>query len=166
MESARRVRPRAWAAIAALAALALDQISKFLVTRGFADDTLHAGQLAPFLDLALRYNRGVSFSLMRQDTALGAALLTAFSLGVVLWLVTWAWRARSTLTGVGIGLIVGGALGNAADRALYGAVVDFLDLHLGERHLFVFNVGDAAISAGVALLIVDGLLGEQSVPRV
>ena len=70
------------------------------------------------------------------------------------------WRAKSAWIGAGVGLIIGGALGNAADRAAYGAVVDFLDLHAFGRHFFVFNVADAAISAGVALLVVDGLFSK------
>ncbi len=144
----------------AVLALALDQASKFFITRGFAAGTIHGGPLTPFLDLALRYNRGVSFSMLSQDGALGATLLTSFSLGVSVVLAIWLWRAPSRLTGAGLGLIIGGALGNAADRAAYGAVVDFLDLHALGRHFFVFNVADAAISAGVAMLIVEGMFGE------
>ena len=161
MESARGVTPRTLGALAAVGAIALDQLSKYFVTHGFADGSLHAGALAPFLDLALRYNRGVSFSLLTQNGALGAALLTAFSLVVSAFLAAWLWRAKTRLTGVGLGLIIGGALGNAADRAAYGAVVDFLDLHALGHQFFVFNVADAAISAGVALLVVDTVFTPQ-----
>ena len=154
------MKPREIGLALALVALALDQATKLWVRRAFDSGTLEGGPLAPFLDLALRYNRGVSFSLFRQEGPLGAALLTAFSLTVVAALGVWMWRARTLPAGAGLGLIVGGALGNAADRALYGAVVDFLDLHAFGRHFFVFNVADAAISAGVALLVVDGLFGE------
>ena len=160
MERANSVKPRYFGLALGLLVLALDQAAKIAVVRGFESGTLQGGPLLPILDLALRYNPGVSFSLLRQDSPLGAALLTAFSLTVVAGLSVWMWRARSAWIGVGVGLIIGGALGNAVDRAMYGAVVDFLDLHLGERHLFVFNLADAAISAGVALLIVDGLYGE------
>jgi signal peptidase II len=139
-------------------AFALDQASKYYVENGFAAGTLHGGPLMPFLDLALRHNHGISFSLFRQDGALGAAALTAFSLAVVALLCVWLWRAKSALTGAGLGLIIGGALGNAVDRAGDGAVVDFLDLHALNWHFFVFNIGDAAITAGVALLILEGLL--------
>ena len=145
---------------AAALALALDQASKIFIVQGFENGSLAGRPLAPFLDLALRYNRGISFSLLSQDSPIGAALLTAFSLAVVTFLMVWMWRSKAPLTSVGLGLIAGGAVGNAVDRAAYGAVVDFLDLHLGERHFFVFNAADAAISAGVALLIVDGLFGK------
>jgi signal peptidase II len=160
MESAQRVKPQALGAIAGVAALALDQASKAYVRHGFDAGTLNPGPLAPFLDLMLRFNQGVSFSLFRQDGALGSALLVAFSCAVAAFLAHWLWRATTSLTGAGLGLIIGGALGNALDRARLGAVVDFLDLHALGRHFFVFNVADAAISAGVALLIVEGLFGE------
>ena len=70
----------------------------------------------------------------------------------------WLLRSRSALPAVGLGLIIGGALGNAIDRVAHGAVVDYLDLHAFGRHFFVFNVADAAINIGVALLILDLLL--------
>ena len=71
----------------------------------------------------------------------------------------WLWRARAPLIGLGLGAIIGGALGNGYDRLAYGAVADFLDLHAFGRHFFVFNLADAAINVGVALLIFDGLFG-------
>ena len=154
------VKPRNLGLSLALIVLILDQASKLLVARAFESGQLQGGPLLPLLDLALRFNRGVSFSLLKQDSPLGAALLTAFSVTVVAFLSVWLWRVKSRLAAAGIGLIVGGALGNAADRAMYGAVVDFLDLHIFERHLFVFNLADAAISAGVAMLVVDGVFGE------
>jgi signal peptidase II len=160
VESAGGVKPFNLGLVLAALALALDQASKFYVARGFASGVLHGGALAPFVDLALRYNRGVSFSLLRQDGVLGEALLTGFSLAVVIFLFVWLSRAKSQRTGAGLGLIIGGALGNAIDRAGDGAVVDFLDLHALGRHFFVFNLADAAISAGVAILIVEGLVGE------
>ena len=162
MARAPALRVRALGLALAALALALDQLTKFAVTRGFEAGTLHGVAMGPFLDLALRYNRGVSFSLLSQNGALGAALLTSFSLGVAVVLAIWLWGAKSTLTGAALGLIIGGALGNAADRAAYGAVVDFLDLHAFSRHFFVFNIADAAISAGVALLVLEGIVGEKS----
>ena len=71
----------------------------------------------------------------------------------------WLWRAGAPLVGLGLGAIIGGAIGNGYDRLVYGAVVDFLDLHAFGRNFFVFNLADAAINLGVALLIVDGVVG-------
>ena len=157
---------RALGLILAALALALDQASKLYVMRAFAEGTLENGPFLPFIDLSLQANRGISFSLFRQNGALGVALLTAFALAVVAFLAVWLWRARSRLTSAGLGLIIGGALGNAIDRVAYGAVVDFLDLHALGRHFFVFNVADAAISLGVGLLILDGLRGEAKRPAL
>ena len=160
MGRAFALSPR-WLGIAlAPIALAVDQASKYLIAHGIEDGVLRAGPLLPGLDLALRFNRGVSFSLLTQDGALGAALLTSFSLGVVAVLTIWLWRTPSKLNAAGLGLVIGGALGNAVDRTLYGAVIDFLDLNAFGRHLFVFNVADAAISAGVAMMILENLVGD------
>ena len=117
--------------------------------------------MTPFLDLALRWNRGISFSLLAQESAAGRWLLLALTAIVTALIALWLWRARALLVGLGLGLIIGGAIGNGYDRLVYGAVVDFLDLHAFGRHFFVFNLADAAINLGVALLIVDGLFGAR-----
>ena len=86
----------------------------------------------------------------------------ALTLAVTGLLILWLFRSRSPLPAVGLGLIIGGALGNAIDRVAHGAVVDYLDLHAFGRHFFVFNVADAAINIGVALLILDLLLAPRA----
>ena len=152
------MRARAIGAIAAVAVVALDRAAKALVLGDF-DAAAAPAPLTPFLDLALRWNRGISFSLFAQESAVGRWLLLALTLAVTALIALWLWRARTALVGLGLGLIVGGAIGNGYDRLVYGAVVDFLDLHAFGRHFFVFNLADAAINIGVALLIVDGLVG-------
>ena len=117
--------------------------------------------LTPFLDLTLRWNRGISFSLFARDFGSAQIALVVLTLAVTGLLTWWLFRSRSSLPAVGLGLIIGGALGNAVDRLVHGAVVDDLDLHAFGRHFFVFNIADAAINVGVALLILDLLL----VPR-
>jgi signal peptidase II len=99
---------------------------------------------------------------MFNDRAQGGLILVAVAAIIVLGLVAWLFRVKSGLLAVAIGFIIGGAAGNALDRLVRGAVVDFLDFHLGEWHPFVFNLADAAISVGVGLLILDGLLGGRS----
>jgi signal peptidase II len=96
--------------------------------------------------------------LLARDSALGQIALVALTLAVTGLLILWLIRSRSALPAVGLGLIIGGALGNAIDRVAHGAVIDYLDLHAFGRHFFVFNVADAAINIGVALLILDLLL--------
>jgi lipoprotein signal peptidase len=99
--------------------------------------------------------------LFARDSASGEAALLAVTLAATGLLAWWLVRSQSVLAAVGLGLIIGGALGNAIDRVAHGAVIDYLDLHAFGRHFFVFNVADAAINVGVALLIFDLLL----VPR-
>ncbi len=151
------MRARALGGAAILAALALDQATKYGVVRYFDAQGGAPFALGPFLNFTLRWNPGVSFSLFAQDTAAGRWLLLAVTATVTAFLAVWLWRARTALTGLGLGAIIGGALGNGYDRFAYGAVADFLDLHLGGRHFFVFNGADAAINLGVVLLILDGL---------
>ena len=117
------------------------------------------GLIPGLADFSPAWNRGVSFSLFAQNTDTGRyalmALLSAISVGVLIA----GWQAQSRLTAAGFGLVLGGALGNLLDRILYrGAVFDFLAIHLGRMPLFVCNMADIAISAGVVLLAADGLL--------
>ena len=151
------MRARAIGVVAIVAVVALDRAAKALVLADFDATAAAPRPLTPFLNLALRWNRGISFSLFVQDSAVGRWLLLALTLVITALIAVWLWRARALLVGLGLGLIVGGAIGNGYDRLVYGAVVDFLDLHALGRHFFVFNLADAAINVGVALLIVDGV---------
>ncbi len=152
---------RAFGAVIALAVLIADQCAKVAVllrSGGAAQDTT---PLAPFLDLALRWNRGISFSLFAQDSATGRIILLGLTLAAIALLGWWLSNCRSALTAAGLGAIIGGALGNAVDRIVHGAVVDYLDFHALGRHFFVFNLADAAINVGVALLLVDLAFGSR-----
>lgn len=134
----------------------LDQLTKLWVL-GALDDPPRVVELLGFLDLVLVWNRGVSFGLFGGGDA-GvwpfATLALAISTGLAVWLV----RLRRVLMVLAVGLILGGALGNVIDRLVYGAVVDFVDLHAGGWHWPVFNLADAAITVGVVVLAVDALL--------
>jgi signal peptidase II len=152
------MRPPAVGGLIALAVVLIDQIAKAGVLSYSARPDVEPTPLTPFLDLALRWNRGISFSLFARDSALAQAILLVLTLAVTVLLTWWLFRCRSVLPAAGLGLIIGGAVGNAIDRLAHGAVVDYLDLHAFGRHFFVFNVADAAINVGVALLILDLLL--------
>jgi signal peptidase II len=117
--------------------------------------------VAPVLDLVLTWNTGISYGLFPQVGPLGQwALLGVKTVAVVLlWL--WLAHASSRLTALALGLIIGGAIGNAVDRALHGAVVDFVLFHLGSYEWYVFNLADSAIVAGVV-----GLLYESTFTKV
>jgi signal peptidase II len=153
-------------AVAALAAIA-DQLSKAWLLWLFADRQ-PIERLEPvtgFFNLVLTWNRGMSFGLFNNDTALNAAIFTVIAAAIVSGLVVWLRRAQEPLIAVAIGLVIGGAIGNVIDRLWRGAVVDFLDFHLGNWHWFAFNLADAAICIGVGLMVIDSLLGRREAPN-
>ena len=145
----------------AVAAVAADQALKAWLLWGYGLGGRGRVALGPFVDLVLAWNTGISYGLFQESGPLGQALLFAFKLAAVVVLAVWLMRARSRLTGVSLGLIVGGAVGNMIDHELYGAVMDFVLLHATVAgrtyHWYVFNLADAAIVAGVIGLIHESL---------
>jgi signal peptidase II len=140
-----------------LVVVGLDQASKHVVAAW-----LGGGQVRPVLpgvDLVLARNPGISFSLLALPSDLQRWPLAGFGLAVALGLVIWLWRLPGgrPRAAAGLALILGGALGNLVDRIARGTVIDFIWLHWGGWTLFVFNLADAAITLGVALLLLDGL---------
>ena len=116
-------------------------------------------RLAPFFDLILVWNRGVSYGLFPQESGLGRWVLILFALTSALALLVWLARITSPLAAVCVGLIIGGAVGNAIDRILYGAVADFFSFHAFGFEWYVFNVADTAIVAGVIGLLYESVFG-------
>jgi signal peptidase II len=115
--------------------------------------------IAGLADFRPAWNNGVSFSLLAQSSDTGRFLLIAVLTVISIAVAVMAWRAANALAAAGFGLVLGGALGNLMDRFQYGgAVFDFLSLHLGSLPLFVCNLADIWISAGVVLLLLDSLL--------
>jgi signal peptidase II len=149
----------------AVAAAVLDQASKLWLI--FVTDLASRAPIAltPFLDLVLTWNTGISYGLFPQEGPLGQWALLALKViaAVLLWI--WLARASSRLTAVALGLIIGGAIGNAIDRLAYGAVADFVLFHITTANFnfrwYVFNIADVAIVIGVALLIYEMLLGSE-----
>jgi signal peptidase II len=147
----------------AVVACAIDQVTKIwlLQVYGLAQKGIVA--LAPMLDLVLTWNTGISYGLFPQESALGRWLLLGAKLVAVMALWAWLARARSALTAVSLGLIIGGAFGNAIDRLAYGAVADFVLFHVTTASFnftwYVFNLADAAIVAGVIGLLYESFLG-------
>lgn len=141
---------------AAAATLALDQASKAWML-ALLFDPPRAIRVAPFLDLVPVWNRGISFGLFAADAAIMPYLLSAFAAAVVVVLAIWLHRAANRHVALALGLIIGGAVGNVIDRMRFGAVADFIDLHVGGWHWPAFNVADSAITIGVALLVLDAL---------
>jgi signal peptidase II len=149
--------------IAAVATLVIDQASKLWLLFGFDIARRGAVQLTPFLDLVLAWNVGISFGWFQNDSAAAQIVLMAIKAVAVVVLAIWMARSRTLLATIALGMIIGGAIGNAIDRFAYGAVVDFALLHveIGGKtfNWYVFNLADVAIVAGVTALLYDSFLG-------
>ena len=144
---------------AAAAATALDQASKQALLWHFHAPgcVAHREIVTPFLDLVLTCNRGISFGLLNRNGA-GSLLFSLAAAAIVVVLLVWMSRVRTGFLAVAIGLIIGGAIGNVADRLRFGAVVDFLYFHAGSWYWPAFNLADSAICLGVAAMLRDGFL--------
>lgn len=118
--------------------------------------------LTSFMTIVLAWNRGISYGLFQQDGDVGPWILVLFSLVAVVWLGHWMWRAGDRLTVTSLAVIIGGALGNGVDRAVYGAVVDFVHLHYGNFSWYIFNIADAAIVVGVLGLLYESFRPDAS----
>ena len=149
--------------IAAIAALAVDQASKLWLLFVFDIARRGAVRVAPFFDLVLAWNVGISFGWFQSESPYVQIILMLVKAVAVVVLAIWMARSRTLLATLALGLIIGGAIGNAIDRFAYGAVVDFALFHLqiGEKtfNWYVFNLADVAIVAGVAALLYDSFLG-------
>jgi signal peptidase II len=151
--------------VAILTALADQALKLWLV---FIFDLGRRGSVAlgPYVDLVLSWNTGISYGLFRQQGVLGQWVLLVVKVLAVVLLWAWLARAHSRLSAVALGLIIGGAIGNAIDRAIYGAVADFVLLHVTTANWrfdwYVFNLADVAIVVGVIGLMLDALTGKSA----
>ncbi|HLI22388.1 MAG TPA: signal peptidase II [Stellaceae bacterium] len=150
----------AFGLIVAVVVVAADQASKAWILSFFASRSGEPiAPVLPIFNLVLTGNRGMSFGLFNNNDAMNTAVFTVVAAIIVVALLVWLRRAQNGLIRLALGLIVGGAIGNVIDRLARGAVVDFLDFHVGAWHWYAFNLADAAICLGVAALLLDGLLG-------
>jgi signal peptidase II len=153
--------------ITTVAALIADQASKLWLLH--VVDLGHRGMMSitPFFDLVLTWNTGISYGWFQNSSAMGQAVLLAVKVLAVILLAIWMTRSQTRLAAAALGLIVGGAIGNAIDRVAYGAVVDFALFHaqIGGKiySWYVFNLADAAIVAGVIGLLYDSFIGPAAV---
>jgi signal peptidase II len=149
--------------IAVLAVLVLDQASKLWLLRVLDIGRRGAVKVTPFFDLVLAWNPGISFGWFQNNGAVAQIGLMMIKAVAVIILAIWMARSRTLLATVALGLIIGGAVGNAVDHFAYGAVVDFALFHLqigGNTYSwYVFNLADVAIVAGVAALLYEPFLG-------
>ena len=155
------MNPRLFGLCMAVAAFVIDQGHKFWMLHVFDIETRQPVHLGPFFDVIMAWNTGISYSLLRADTPAGRDRLLVMTLAATLVLGVWLWRTRQMITAAALGLIVGGALGNAYDRFAYGAVADFFYFHVGSFSWYVFNLADVAIVAGAGLLLYESLFVKQ-----
>ena len=151
-------------ALAVAAATAVvDQAAKLWLLFGLDLPARGIVRLTPFLDLVLTWNTGISYGLFRQQGPFGQGALLALKAVAVVLLWIWLARTSSRLAALGLGLIIGGAIGNAIDRLAYGAVADFVLFHVTTAtfsfNWYVFNLADVAIVAGVIGLLCETLIG-------
>jgi signal peptidase II len=160
----------------ALAVFVLDQLAKWIVTGPLhlteVGDQLY---LLPIFQFTYVPNNGISLGLLNASNSLGRWILVLVTAGIAVAVAVWIGREKSRLDRAALGMVLGGALGNILDRALHGYVVDFLDLHFRGippqlcpsydnglcRPFLVFNVGDAAISIGVVILLLHAFLSRK-----
>ncbi len=154
-----RITRQGWSAYAlAAAVVVVDQITKALILG--LPERLSQPVVGP-LQFTRIWNEGVSFGLLQAGQDLVRWGLVAFSVGVAVLLAFWARNQDRRLSAVGLGLVMGGAIGNAIDRARFGAVVDFIDVQRIGFFPWIFNVADSGITIGVILLLLDSLRKER-----
>jgi signal peptidase II len=159
-----------WGPLSALAAgialviLALDQASKWWVLLVYRlREAPRTVEIAPFLNFVYVENRGISYGLFQLDSELGQWLLAGFAVLAVLAMAVWLARGvTERLVAASLGLIMGGAAGNAIDRVALGGVVDFIQLHAFGFYWYVFNIADAAIVAGVCGLLYESFVSSRN----
>jgi signal peptidase II len=149
--------------LVALLVLALDQLAKWFVTGPLGVNYVGAEHyLLPIFQFTYTQNNGISLGLLNATTELGRWMLVALTGAIALGVAFWMGREENRVDQVALGMVLGGALGNILDRTLHGYVVDFADLHFGQwRPFLIFNVGDAAISIAVVILLLRAFLSRK-----
>jgi signal peptidase II len=142
----------------AAATAVIDQASKLWLILVFDLKARGRVVLTPFLDLVLNFNKGISYGLFPQEGPLGFWALLALTAIACVLLWTWLARVSSRVTAVSLGLIIGGAIGNAIDRVIHPGVADFMLFHVYDFEWYIFNFADVAIVLGVVGLIYDALV--------
>jgi signal peptidase II len=161
------MRDRVYAVLVALAVLAADQLTKYWVTGPLGIN--HLGDqhvITSFFQFTYTENIGISLGLLNATNPTGRWMLVALTSAIAAGVAYWISKEENRTDQIALGMVLGGALGNILDRVRHGYVVDFLDLHFGDfRPFLVFNVGDAAISIGVVILLLRAFLTRKERPE-
>ena len=153
--------------LVALLVFAVDQLTKWIVVGPLGIDQIGEQRwVLPFFNLTFTQNLGISLGYFEARSATGQWILIAVTGAIAIGVAYWIGREKQRGDQVALGMVLGGALGNILDRIRFGYVVDFADLHFGEfRPFLVFNVGDAAISIGVVILLLRAFLTRNERPE-
>ena len=155
---------RDWGLVSAAVAMFLDQATKLLLLYAFGFRSMLPGEsvpILPFFNLVMTWNPGISYGLFPATGPVGTAFLALFSLAAVAGLSWWLWHAERRALTIGLGLVIGGALGNLVDRLVYGKVADFFHFHAFGYDWYVFNIADIAITLGAVAIIYEVLKPEH-----
>ena len=148
--------------LVALAVFGLDQLTKWVVTGPLQVQAVDHLYLLPIFQLTYTQNNGISLGLLNATTEVGRWMLVALTSTIAIGVAFWMGREKNRIDQIALGMVLGGAHGNILDRTLHGYVVDFADLHFGEfRPFLIFNVGDAAISIAVVILLLRAFLSRK-----
>ncbi len=146
-----------------VAVLAVDQLTKWWIVFHVMQPP-RVIEVTPFFNLVMGWNFGVSFGMLDSVPELGAWLLPSAAVAITAVLVVWLNRVDRLRPAIGLGLIIGGAIGNLIDRLRFGAVADFLDFYAWGHHWPAFNAADSAITVGAVVLILDSLFAGDETP--
>ena len=163
----------------ALIVFVLDQTAKWLVTNPLQLQAVGQIELLPIFNLTWAENYGISLGLLTASSDSARWMLVALTSAIAIGVAVWIFREKQRGDQIALGMVLGGALGNILDRVRFGYVVDFADLHFRGvppylcpsfdngvcRPFLIFNVGDAAISIGVVILLLRAFLVRKNAPE-
>ena len=157
------MKARSFGFAVALLVFALDQFAKYWVTGPLGVN--HIGDqlyVIPNFQFTYTENNGISLGLLNATTPIGRWMLVGLTSAIAVGVAYWLGREKNRVDQVALGMVLGGALGNILDRVRHGYVVDFADLHFGDfRPFLIFNVGDAAISIAVVILLLRAFVSRK-----
>ena len=151
----------------ALVVFALDQLAKWIVTGPLGLNQIGDQMvLLPIFNFTYTQNPGISLGLLNATNPIGRWMLVGLTSAIAIGVAVWIGREKDRVEQVALGMVLGGALGNILDRTLHSYVTDFLDLHFGAwRPFLIFNIGDAAISIAVVILLLRAFVARKDQPK-
>ena len=152
--------------LVALVVFVADQLTKWYVTGPLQLRDVGQVYLLPIFQFTYTENNGISLGLLNATTEIGRWMLVGLTSAIAVGVAVWIGREKNRVDQIALGMVLGGALGNIFDRTRHGYVVDFLDLHFGEfRPFLIFNIGDAAISIAVVILLLRAFLTRKDASK-